>query len=125
MNLTNLALTYNFPDASIGVATTLTFYIDSSPTNNYIATNQQVFSIIIPASKAQGVSYTYSSLNSTISLSATAQSALENYNTLYLKCYMTQPGAQTTPIEFTVIAGSVTINSYKVGVPTSITPSLD
>jgi len=125
LNLTNLSITYNFPDASPGIATTLTFFIDSNPTTNYQAINQELFSVIIPANnKVQGQNYTFSNFNNTIALSATAQSALENYNTLYLKCYMTQPGTQTTPIEFSNILGSATINAYKVGVPTSISPSL-
>ena len=123
MNLTNLAITYNYPDASVGVASTITFFIDSNPTNQYSQINQQVYSIVIPAPKAQGLSYTFSNLNSTISLSATAQSSLENYSTLYLKAYMTQP-SQLTPIQFTYINASATINAYNVSVPVTIVPSL-
>jgi hypothetical protein len=124
MNLTNISLTYNFPDASLAGAATITFFIDSSPTNSYSAVNQQVFSIAITAPKPQGQSSTFTYFNNTINLSATAQTALENYNTLYLKCYMTQLGSKPTPIEFTNINGSATINAYKVNVPITVSPSL-
>lgn len=124
MNLTNISLTYNFPNANLATNCIITFFIDSSPTNSYSSINQQVYSITIPTPKAQGQNYTFTNFNNTISLSATAQTQSENYNTLYLKCLVTQPGAQTTPIRFTNMNGSATINAYKVNVPITVSPSL-